>query len=111
MPSAASHRPLCTDDVPIGLAFTGHHQASGPVFTPVARLLLSHTFQHAVPRAGDVEVSGKATTPSLSCLKVSAFGLGCMGMSEFYDPKQQNDEESVRVIRRYLAAGGNVLDT
>jgi aryl-alcohol dehydrogenase-like predicted oxidoreductase len=46
-----------------------------------------------------------------SGLKVSAIGLGCMGMSEFYDPKQQNDDESVRVIHRYLDAGGNFLDT
>jgi predicted aldo/keto reductase-like oxidoreductase len=33
-----------------------------------------------------------------------------MGMSEFYDPKQ-NDEESIRVIHRYLDAGGTFLDT
>jgi aryl-alcohol dehydrogenase-like predicted oxidoreductase len=46
-----------------------------------------------------------------SGLKVSAIGLGCMGMSEFYDPKQMNDEESIRVIHRYLDAGGNLLDT
>jgi aryl-alcohol dehydrogenase-like predicted oxidoreductase len=46
-----------------------------------------------------------------SGLKVSAVGLGCMGMSDFYNPKQQNDEESVRVIHRYLDAGGNFLDT
>ena len=46
-----------------------------------------------------------------SGLKVSAIGLGCMGMSEFYDPKQMNDEESIRVIHRYLDAGGNFLDT
>jgi aryl-alcohol dehydrogenase-like predicted oxidoreductase len=34
-----------------------------------------------------------------------------MGMSEFYDPGQMNDEESIRVIHRYLDAGGNFLDT
>src|ERR1700680_86610 len=44
-------------------------------------------------------------------LRVSAVGLGCMGMSEFYDPKQMNDEESIRVIHRFLDAGGNFLDT
>ena len=42
---------------------------------------------------------------------VSRMGLGCMGMSEFYDPKGMNDEESVRVIHRFLDAGGNFLDT
>src|SRR2546426_9691978 len=46
-----------------------------------------------------------------SGLRVSAVGLGCMGMSEFYDPQQINDAESVRVIHRYLDAGGNFLDT
>ena len=44
-------------------------------------------------------------------LRVSAVGLGCMGMSEFYDPKQMDDEASIRVIHRYLDAGGNFLDT
>jgi aryl-alcohol dehydrogenase-like predicted oxidoreductase len=46
-----------------------------------------------------------------SGLRVSAVGLGCLGMSEFYDPKQMNDEESIRVIHRYLDTGGNFLDT
>ena len=46
-----------------------------------------------------------------SGLKVSAVGLGCMGMSEFYDPAQMDDAESIRVIHRYLDAGGNFLDT
>jgi aryl-alcohol dehydrogenase-like predicted oxidoreductase len=46
-----------------------------------------------------------------SGLRVSAVGLGCMGMSEFYDPKQMDDGESLRVIHRYLDAGGNFLDT
>jgi aryl-alcohol dehydrogenase-like predicted oxidoreductase len=46
-----------------------------------------------------------------SGLEVAEIGLGCMGMSEFYDPKQMDDAESVRVIQRYLDAGGDFLDT
>ncbi|MBN9524327.1 aldo/keto reductase [bacterium] len=44
-------------------------------------------------------------------LRVTGIGLGCMGMSEFYDPAAADDAESVRVIHRYLDAGGNFLDT
>src|SRR5271156_2553802 len=43
--------------------------------------------------------------------EVSAIGLGCMGMSEFYDPGLMDDDESIRVIHRYLDSGGNFLDT
>jgi aryl-alcohol dehydrogenase-like predicted oxidoreductase len=46
-----------------------------------------------------------------SGLRVSAVGLGCMGMSDFYEFDAMNDQESVRVIHRYLDAGGNFLDT
>jgi aryl-alcohol dehydrogenase-like predicted oxidoreductase len=44
-------------------------------------------------------------------LKVSAIGLGCMGMSEFYTSSEMDDQESIRVIHHYLDAGGNHLDT
>jgi aryl-alcohol dehydrogenase-like predicted oxidoreductase len=42
-------------------------------------------------------------------LEVSAMGLGCMGMSEFYG--QADEAEAVRTIHRALELGVNFLDT
>ncbi len=44
-----------------------------------------------------------------SIVNLSAQGLGCMGMSEFYGPR--NDQESIGVIHRALDLGVTFLDT
>ncbi len=42
-------------------------------------------------------------------LEVSAVGLGCMGMSEFYGPR--DEDESIATIRRALELGVDLIDT
>jgi aryl-alcohol dehydrogenase-like predicted oxidoreductase len=42
-------------------------------------------------------------------LKASRLGLGCMGMSEFYG--KRNDEESIQVIHRAFESGISFFDT
>ncbi len=51
----------------------------------------------------------KQQTLGTQGLRVSALGLGCMGMSEFYGSR--NDEESIATIHRALDLGVTFLDT
>jgi aryl-alcohol dehydrogenase-like predicted oxidoreductase len=48
-------------------------------------------------------------TRQLGALQVSAIGLGCMGMSEFYGPSDET--EAIATIHRALDLGVTLLDT
>src|SRR4026209_789329 len=46
---------------------------------------------------------------NLAAFTTSALGLGCMGMSEFYGPG--DEQESIRTIHRAYELGVTLLDT
>lgn len=57
----------------------------------------------------NIEPVGRRTLGTTAPLEVSALGLGCMGMSDFYG--ERNEDEAVRTIHRALELGVTFLDT
>ena len=47
----------------------------------------------------------------LGALEVSALGLGCMGMSAFYDRSAVTEKESIELIHKAIDLGVNFFDT
>ncbi len=77
-------------------------------------MLIPVETRHAVcgfpqPRAGGMAVPMQTRRLGTQGLEVSAIGLGCMGMSEFYGPG--DEAESIATIHRALELGCTFLDT
>src|SRR5277367_1000275 len=66
------------------------------------------TRMNAIPRLGDLmNIPRRKLGPQN--LEVSAIGLGCMGMSDFYGPSDEST--NLRVLNAAVDIGINFLDT
>jgi aryl-alcohol dehydrogenase-like predicted oxidoreductase len=68
-----------------------------------------HANEHAYAGRPTAQYLQPMKTRSLGALEVSAEGLGCMGMSEFYGATDETESEAT--IRRALDLGVTLLDT
>jgi aryl-alcohol dehydrogenase-like predicted oxidoreductase len=71
----------------------------------VANAVVTTDFQHLLERT----ITMKQRTLGQTRQSVSAIGLGCMGMSEFYG--ESNDGDSLATMARALALGVNFFDS
>src|SRR3954454_12427650 len=62
-----------------------------------------------VSHASSTVEENRMKTRTIGQLTVSALGLGCMGMSEFYG--DGDEQESIATIHEFLDTGGSLLDT
>src|SRR3954469_25233677 len=100
--------PRSPKKAPAGTARSKFSRASRP---------LSYRLVSAVSCSAGVDDIGRRGYPmpmqqrelGTSGLAVSAVGLGCMGMSEFYGPG--DDEQSIATVERAIEVGVTFLDT
>src|SRR5207342_3601232 len=75
--------------------------------------VVDHDQEPRAHRVEDQRLQGKAGVSMerrrLRNLEVSAIGLGCMGMSAFYGPT--DEDEGVKTIQRALELGIDFIDT
>src|ERR1700739_2406852 len=102
-------RPSPSELSPIKVTRRPRHRRNHhiPIFDAPAQTSLASTNYHFVLITRQVIMQSREL--GRSGLKVPALGLGCMGMSEFYG--QRDDEESIATIHRALELGITFLDT
>src|ERR1700739_3419722 len=102
-------RPSPSELSPIKVTRRPRHRRNHhiPIFDAPAQTSLASTKYHFVLITRQVIMQSREL--GRSGLTVSALGLGCMGMSEFYG--ERDDQESLATIERALELGIDFLDT